>query len=144
VSNVSNSSKDKPERKSILREHPLAGTHLGGTADPQTIFGSPTAPAPPAAAAPDTPTRREEEARPLPGGRERQDIPFHVRHKTENIQLDKRLLPAYQQLLRKKGRNKTDALNRIILEACLREGIDVDPSLLDRPFSFEDVAPDHR
>ena len=69
----------------------------------------------------------------------RSKVPFEQRYKKENVMVDKRMLPAFYDLMERAGQSKVDAFNRTLLRVLLEAGYPLDPNLLDRPFTWEDL-----
>jgi hypothetical protein len=69
----------------------------------------------------------------------RSKVPYSQRYRKENLMLDERLVPYIYDWMETHGMNKTDAVNRAWLKVLLADGYQIDPSILDRPFRFEDL-----
>lgn len=69
------------------------------------------------------------------------EIPYNDRHKKINGMLDKRLLPYWNAIMRDKeyGSSMTMRFNRMIMIFLLAENYEVNPSLLDEEFTWEDL-----
>ncbi|SRR6266851_191963 len=68
----------------------------------------------------------------------RSKVPFEQRYKKENIQVDRRLLPYFYDLV-SRGNSRVSVINEVLLKVLVEAGYPVDPRLLERPFSWDDV-----
>jgi hypothetical protein len=68
----------------------------------------------------------------------RSKVPFNDRYSKDNIMVDKRLEPYYLHYLAQ-CRSKVEGSNAMLLEFLISKGYPIDPHLLDRAFTPEDV-----
>jgi len=71
----------------------------------------------------------------------RHKVPFEQRYRKENIQVDRRILPYFYDLIAS-GNSRVAVINQVLLKALLEAGYPVDPHILEKPFRYEDVPRD--
>jgi len=119
-------------------------------APPGPASETPVAPPPATPAAEPPQTQPQQAGTPVPGSAWKglgqpsshdrlSVVPFEMRHKKENVMIDKRLLASYYDLMGKLGRSKVEAFNAMLLQVLLDAGYPLDPKLLERPFQWEDL-----
>jgi hypothetical protein len=68
----------------------------------------------------------------------RHKVPFEQRYRKENIQVDRRILPYFYDLIAS-GNSRVAVINQVLLKALLEAGYPIDPHILEKPFRYEDV-----
>jgi hypothetical protein len=69
----------------------------------------------------------------------RNNVPFELRYQKHNAMIDKRLWKHVKHWLNTHGASDVQATNMAWLRILVADGYPVDPTVLNKPFKFEDV-----